>query len=335
MPSAASRLCRLLEVEHPIIQAGVPWVAGPELVAAVSNAGALGVLHPTAEMPLGGSVLEHLRTLVRRTRRLTSRPLGVALFLGQEEVRALMDAALEEGVHVLVTSGGSPALYTGYLKDRGAKVLHHVASVRHARAAQAQGVDAVIAAGYAGGGLRGVDEVGTLALVPQVADAVDVPVVASGGIGDARGVAAALVLGAEGVQLGTRFVATEESAAHPRFKEALLRATDTGTVVAGRYRAPTRLLRNEPSLRLREEVAPAEAGREAVAVHYDERFGLRRARAAMLEGDVEGGIAYCGAGVGLISEVLPAAEVVRRLVEEVPRLLEGARQRVSRPGSGR
>ncbi len=217
-----TRLRRLLAIDYPILQAGVPWVSNPELVAAVSNAGGLGVLHPSAGMAPDGDMAGNLRESIRATRRLTAAPFGVCFYLANPQAEELIDVALQEGARIAVTYGGSPALFTGKLKGEDAVVLHQVSTVRHARGAEAQGVDVVIADGYEGGGIRGPEEIPNLVLVPQIAEAVSIPIIVSGGVMDARGFVAAMALGAHGVQLGTRFVATHECIAHPKYKEALL-----------------------------------------------------------------------------------------------------------------
>ena len=306
-----TRLTELLAIDHPILQAGVPWVSNPELVAAVSEAGALGVLHPSAGMKPDGDMVDNFRENIRRVRRLTTSPFGVAFYLAGPVVSELIDVALEEGVRIAVTYSGSPALYTGVLKNGGVTVLHQISTVRHARGAESQGVDVIVAEGFEGGGMRGPDETPNLVLIPQIADAVSVPIIASGGITDARGYVAALALGAQGVQMGTRFVATHQCIAHPKYKEALLGAIDTGTVIAGRYHRPTRVLRSDVTLKLKNST-PA-AGSDNLG-QWEADLGTDQVRAAIIEGDLSG-IAYCGAGVGLLSELLGAAEVVQSLVE--------------------
>ena len=311
----------ILGIEYPILQAGVPWVSNPELVAAVSDAGGLGILHPSAGMTPDGDMVANLRENIRSTRRLTNNPFGVSFYLANPQVARLIEVAIEEGMKVAVTYSGSPALYTGILKDNDVKVLHQVSTVRHARGAESQGVDVIIAEGYEGGGIRGPDEIPNLALLPQVADAVSIPIIASGGIMDSRGYAAALALGAQGVQLGTRFVATHECIAHPKYKEAMLGAIDTGTVIAGRYHRPTRVLRSDTALRLKESAPPA--GSDMLS-YWESELGPAQVRAALLEGD-PAGIAYCGAGVGLLSEILSAEEVIRGLVKGVEDIIASLR----------
>jgi len=314
-----SRVCSLLSIEHPIIQAGLPWVSNPELVAAVSNAGGLGMLSHNAGLPEGGDIVKNLHENIRRVRHLTDKPFGLALFLGNESIQKLMEATIEEAVKVVVTYGGSPAIYTGHLKENNIAVIHHVGTVRHARGAEAQGVDAVIADGNEGGGRRGYDELPSMVLIPQVADAVNVPVIANAGIMDARGYVAAMALGAQGVQLESRFIATKECAAHSKVKEAILSAIDTGTVVVGRYHIPIRLLRASGSLKLRNGAYPPADQARAV---WESHFNLRTQRLAMLEGDLENGMASCDAAVGLICDIVSAGEVVEGLVKGATTVVE-------------
>jgi enoyl-[acyl-carrier protein] reductase II len=313
-----TKVCQVLAIDHPILQAGLPWVSNPELVAAVSNAGGLGILHPTAGMEVDDDMVLNLRENMRRVQRMTRNPFGVAVYLANPQIAELIEAATQEGMRIAITYGGSPALYTGTLKDNDVIVLHQVATVRHARGAEAQGVDIVIAEGFEGGGLRGADETPAMVLIPQIAGAVSIPVVASGGVVDHRGYVAALALGAQGAQLGTRFAVTHECISHQSYKEAIVAAIDTGTIVVGGRRYPTRLLRNDVALRLKESAVAGDGGD---LKGWEEELGVTRARAAMLEGDLEAGIAYAGAGVGLISDILSVEEVFKSLVEGSQALL--------------
>jgi enoyl-[acyl-carrier protein] reductase II len=314
-----TKVCDILGINHPILQAGLPWVSNPQLVAAVSNAGGLGVLHPTAGMGLDDDIVRNLQENMRRVQRLTDKPFGVTFYLSNPRTTDLIEAATQEGMRIAVTYGGSPSMYTGDLKERDVIVIHQIATVRHARGAEAQGVDIVIADGFEGGALRGVDKVSTTVLVPQIVSSVSIPVIASGGIADSRGYVAALALGAQGVQLGSRFVATRECVSHQKYKEAILAAIDTGTVIIGGDRWPTRVLRNGLALRLKETEQSA-SPQDLTA--WEGEFGADRARAAMLEGDLEKGIAYCGAAAGLISEILSVREVFRELIEGSEAVLE-------------
>ena len=307
-----TQVCNILSIAHPILQAGLPWVSNPELVAAVSNAGGLGVLHPTAGLDVDGDLVTNLKANIRRVQRLTSNSFGIALYLPNPRIEDMIEAAIQDGVRIAITYGGSPALYTGTLKDHDIVVLHQVSTVRHARGAEAQGVDIVIAEGFEAGGLRGPDKVSTMVLVPQVVTSISIPVIASGGVVDARGVVAARALGAQGVQMGTRFAATQECISHQNFKEAIVAAIDSGTVIVGGDRWPTRILRNGMALRMKEEGL---SGPDNDFEAWEHELGMAVARAAMLDGNLEDGIAYTGAGTGLISEIVNVAAVFKELVD--------------------
>ena len=307
-----TKVCSVLGIAHPILQAGLPWVSNPELVAAVSNAGGMGILHPTAGHDSEGDIVTNLRVNLRRVQRLTQNPFGVALYLANPQIQDIIEAGVQEGMRIAVTYGGSPALYTGVLKEHGNLVIHQVATVRHARGAEAQGVDMLVAEGFEGGGLRGADRVSTMVLVPQVVRSISIPVIASGGIVDSKGYVAALALGAQGVQMGSRFVATKESISHQNYKEAIIAAIDSGTVIVGGDRWPTRILRNGMALRLKESGLSGPSDDFAA---WEAELGMAHARAAMMDGDLEAGIAYTGAGAGLISEVLSVEEVFQEILE--------------------
>jgi enoyl-[acyl-carrier protein] reductase II len=313
-----TRICDLLGIEYPIIQGGMTWVANAELAAAVSNAGALGIISPNAAMKLEDDVVENLRSQIRKAKSLTDKPFGVNFPVLIPEIKELIDVLIEEGVKVVTTSAGNPALHTPRLKEAGIKVLHVVASVRHALGAERNGVDAVIAEGYEAGGHNGFDELPTFVLVPMVVDAVKIPVVAAGGIADARGFVAALALGAEGVQMGTRFVATHECVAHQRFKDGIVEAADTGTSITGRKLGPTRGLKTEFTAKV--------AGMDSKGASAEELqafIGMARSRIGQLDGNFEEGEAYCGAIGGMIKEIVSAGEVVRGIVEGYSKIVAG------------
>lgn len=313
-----TRICELLGIEYPIIQGGMTWIANAELAAAVSEAGGLGIISPNAAMQLEDDVVQNLRSQIRKAKSLTDKPFGVNFPVQIPEIKELIDVVIEEGVKVVTTSAGNPALHTPRLKEAGVKVLHVVASVRHAKGAERHGVDAVIAEGYEAGGHNGFDELPTMVLVPQVVDAVSIPVVAAGGIADARGFVAALALGAEGVQMGTRFVATHECIAHPAFKEMIVNAGDTGTMITGRKLGPTRGLKNEFTAKILEMDSRGASAEELLAF-----IGVGRSRLGQLEGEVQEGEVYCGAIAGVIKEIMSAGDVVRSLVEGYDRIVAG------------
>jgi enoyl-[acyl-carrier protein] reductase II len=306
-----TRLCELLGIEYPIIQGGMVWIANAELAAAVSNAGGLGLISPTSGMSHNDDQVENLKKQLEITKSLTSKPFGVNLpILNNPQIEELVTTVIDAKVKVVVTAAGNPALYTSRLKEAGIKVLHLVAAVRHAQSAERRGVDAVIAEGYEAGGHNGLDELTTFTLVPQVVDAVTIPVVAAGGIADVRGVVAALALGADGVQMGTRFVATRECIAHQNFKEAIVKASDTDTVITGRKLGPTRILKNEVAAKIMDMEAAGASVEELLAF-----LGSSRSRTGQFEGDMANGEAYCGAIAGMIKEIKSVGEVIRSIVD--------------------
>ena len=300
-----------LGISYPVLQAGLPWVSNPELVAAVSNAGGLGVLHPTTGNEPGGDPVADLHGVIRRVQRLTTKPFGVSFHLPHPQIEQLIEASAQEGINIAITYGGSPALYTGKLKEHSMTVIHQIATVRQARGAEAQGVDMVIAEGFEGGGLRGADKVPTMVLVPQVVGSIAIPVIASGGIVDSRGYVAATALGAMGVQMGSRFVATKECISHQIYKTAMIAAIDSGTIVVGGDKWPTRILKQGIAMQMRE--SSLDSGDDSAA--WEQDLGIERTRAAFLDGDFDSGIAYTGAGAGLISEILTVQEVFKDLVD--------------------
>ncbi len=314
-----TRICDLLDVQYPILQGGMLWLATAELAAAVSNAGGLGIVSPHAGMERRGDTSRNLQNQIEKARDLTDKPFGVNIPLDLEQSGILIDVVLKAGVKIVITAAGSPGLFTELLRHEGAKVLHVVSCVRHAQTAVSHKVDAVIAEGVEAAAHNGFDELPLFSLIPQVAAAVDIPVIAAGGIVNARGVVAAMALGAAGVQLGTRFVAVKECIASQEYKQAIIDANDNGTVITCRKLLPTRSLKTAFSKRLLE----LEAG-EASAADLREFLGYGRARAGQLSGDLENGEAYAGSSAGLIDEILPVAEVIKGLVngyEEVVKTL--------------
>lgn len=305
-----TRICDLLEINYPIIQGGMLWLAHAGLASSVSNAGALGIISPMAGMERHGNSSKNLRFQIAKTRELTGKPFGINIPLDLEESGILVDILLKEKVEIVITAAGNPAHYTELLHQNGAKVLHVVSSVRQAQIAEACTVDAVIVEGVEAAGHIGFDELPLFSLIPQVVDAVSIPVIGAGGIVDARGFVAALSLGAEGVQLGTRFVAVEENIANISYKEAIINARDTDTVVTCRNLLPTRTLKTEFSRKLLELEASG-----ASADDIRDFLGRSRARTGQLEGDLINGEAYCGASAGLIREIIPTATVIQKMVK--------------------
>jgi len=252
-----------------------------------------------------------LRAQIRKAKEGTPRPFAVNVPLVRGDAADLLRVVLDEGVRIVFTSSGHPLKFTGLLRKEGCIVVHVVAAVKHALKAVAAGCDAVVAEGFEAGGHNGVDEITTLALVPQIADAVSVPLLAAGGIADGRGLAAALALGADGVQVGTRFAATVESSAHENYKAAVLAAGDGGTVLTLRNLAPVRMIRTPFALKA------VEAERSgATRGELETLLGTKREMMGIFEGNAEEGEFEAGQSSGLVREILPAGEVVRRMMEQ-------------------
>jgi len=290
------------------------WLADAGLAAAVSNAGGLGTLSPYAGMSENGDPLENLRSQIRSIRQLTDKPFAVNIPLDLPASGLLLNLLLEEDVRIAVTAAGNPAIYTGMLRSSGVRVLHVISSVSQARIAEACGVDSVIAEGVEAGGRIGRDELPLFSLVPQVVDAVSIPVVAAGGIVDGRGMAAALVLGADAVQLGTRFVLVNECIAHANYKSAILRACDSDTVITGRTLTPARSVKSAFPLKL------AEMEKAGASPDSLRKFaGRGRARKAQIEGDLDNGDPYAGSSAGLIEQIVSASDLIGTLVKDCSR----------------
>lgn len=301
----SNRITQLFGITYPINAGGMVWVSGWKLAAAVSNAGGLGLIGAGSMKP------ELLREHIRKVKAATSKPWGVNLPLGRGDVEELLAVMVEEGVKIIFTSSGNPALFAPRLKEKGMVVVHVVAAVKHALKAEQAGVDAVVAEGFEAGGHNGFDEITTLALIPQVVDAVKIPVIAAGGIADGRQMLAAMVLGAEGVQVGTAFAATVESSAHDRYKQAVVEATDGATVLTMKKVAPLRMLKTPFALRIVQEEA---AGRSKEELR--ELNGKGRERMGIFEGNWEEGEFEMGQSSGLVKQILPAADVVANFVRQ-------------------
>jgi len=315
-----TRICEILNIEYPIIQGGMLWIADAQLAAAVSNSGALGTVSPMAGMERHGDASENLRLQIAKARELTDKPFAVNIPLDLPQSGVLIDIALKEEARIVVTSAGNPAHYTELIRQNGVTIMHVVSSVKQAQMAASCTVNAIIVEGVEAAGHIGFDEVPLVSLLPHVVDTVDIPVIAAGGIVDARGLVAAFSLGAEGVQLGTRFIAVTESIAHPHYKQAIVEAQDIDTIITCRNLLPTRSLKTGFSQKL---VGLEKSGASADDIR--DVLGYRRARKAQLEGNLTEGEAYCGASAGLIRDIIPAAAVVQNLVEGYDVIIESLR----------
>lgn len=304
------RVSQLLGVRYPIIQAGMIWCSGWELASAVSNAEAFGIIGS------GGMYPEVLRENIKQCQAATNKPFGVNVPLLYPDIEAHMKSIMDAGVKVVFSSAGNPKTWTRTLQENGCKVVHVVSSVKFALKAQDAGVDAVVAEGFEAGGHNGREETTTMCLIPAVADACDIPVIAAGGIGDGRSMAAAFMLGAEAVQVGSRFVATPESSAHLNFKQRVVDAGEGETLLTLKELTPVRMLRNPFFDKVMEAYAD-----KADPDTLRELLGRGRAKRGMKEGDMEEGELEIGQISGQIDDITPAAEVVHSMVQEFIELM--------------
>lgn len=304
-----SEITKLFGITYPIIQGGMAWVAQYPLAAAVSNAGGLGIIGA------GGAGADWVQEQIREAKKLTDKPFGVNIMLMNPEADAIAKVVAEEKVAVVTTGAGNPEPYMDMWKDAGIKVVPVVASVAFAKRLERMGADALVAEGTESGGHIG--ELTTMTLVPQVVDAVSIPVIAAGGIADGRGVAAAFALGAQAVQMGTHFVATKESIVHQNYKDRIIKAKDIDSKVTGRTTGhPVRVLRNM----MTSEYLKREA--EGASLEELEQFTLGGLRKAVVEGDVQHGSVMAGQSAGLVKEELSCEELIQKLMREAKEVLQ-------------
>lgn len=300
-----NRITTLFGIQHPIIQAGMIWCSGWELASAVSNAGGLGLLG-------SGSMYPHvLREQIRKTKAATDKPFGVNLPLLYPQIADHISIILEEGVKIVFSSAGNPKTYTPVFKEHGITVVHVVSSTRFALKAQEAGCDAVVAEGFEAGGHNGREETTTLCLIPAVVDAVQIPVIAAGGIHDGRSMAAAMALGASGVQVGSRFVASVEASAHDSFKQTVINTPEGETRLTLKELTPVRLIKNEFYNRVQEAYEKGATTEELSAL-----LGRGRAKKGMFEGDLVEGELEIGQASAMIKDVLPAAQIVEKMMSD-------------------
>ena len=303
-------ICDLFGIKYPIIQGGMAHLGTAELVSAVSNAGGLGIIGTADYKP------DWVKQQIRLTRQRTSKPFGVNIVVVSPFIEQVVEVVLEEGVAIVTTGAGNPGVYMPKFKQAGTKVVPVVASVAHAKRLERAGAAVIVAEGTESGG--GIGETTTMALVPQVAESVQIPVVAAGGIGDGRGLAAALALGAQGVQIGTRFICSTECIAHPKYKERLLEASDRATVVIGRTMGrPMRCLQN----RLTQQFLEME--KAGMSPEELDSFGHGRMYMGAIEGDVDEGTLPSGQIAGLIKEIKPVKAIIDEIVTEAEAIIAG------------
>jgi enoyl-[acyl-carrier protein] reductase II len=304
-----SALCKLLNIKYPIIQGGMAWLGTAELVSAVSNAGGMGIIGS------GDAPTDWLREQIKSTREKTDKPFGVNILLMSPFLKENLKMILEERVDIVTFGGGNPGIHIPVLKEAGVKVMPVVSSVALARRLERLGVDAIIAEGMESGGHVG--DTTTMALVPQVVNSVKVPVIAAGGIADGHGLVAALALGAQGVQMGTRFICSKECIAHPRFKEQIVLAQDRATVVTGQSTGhPVRCLENKLT---RQFTALEKAG---VPKEELEQFGSGRLSLGVIQGNVEEGSLMAGQIAGLIKEIKPVKVIIEDIIAEAEKVID-------------
>jgi len=300
-----NRICNLFKIEKPIIQAGMIWCSGWELASAVSNAGGLGLIGSGSMYP------EVLRTHIQKCKAATSKPFGVNVPLLYPNIDEHMKVILEEGVKIVFTSAGNPKTWTSKLKEQGITVVHVVSAVKFAVKCEEAGVDAIVAEGFEAGGHNGREESTTMVLIPLIRNAVKLPLIAAGGIGFGNQMAAAFALGAEGVQVGSRFVTSAESSAHQNFKEAVLKTNEGDTHLTLKRLTPVRLIKNK----FFNEVQEAEL-RGAGVEELNTLLGRARSKLGMFEGDLLEGELEIGQVSAAIHAIKPAAEIVNELYSE-------------------
>ncbi len=304
-----TRITQLLGIEYPILQGGMAWIAESTLASAVSNGGGAGII-------AGGSApIDYLREQIRKTKSLTNKPFGVNIMLMSPNADDLAQLVIDEKVSFVTTGAGNPAKYIKAWKDANIKVIPVVSTVNLAKRMERSGADAIIAEGTESGGHIGDNT--TMCLVPQVVDAVSVPVIAAGGIADGRGVAASFMLGAEGVQVGTRFLASEEVQINPVYKELVIKAKDTDNIVTGRFTGhPCRNIKTKFSKKLQT------FERDGGTPEQFEEITLGSLRKAVQDGNIEEGSFLCGAIAGMITDVKPCADIIKEMFDQAEKLLK-------------
>lgn len=300
-----NRVTELFGIQYPIIQAGMIWCSGWELASAVSNAGGLGIIGSGSMYP------EVLEEHIIKCKEATSKPFGINLPMLYPDIDKHIELIIKHKVPIVFTSAGNPSTWTAHLKSKGITVVHVVSSVKFAKKAQDAGVDAIVAEGFEAGGHNGRDETTTLCLIPMVAKEISIPLIAAGGIGTGRGMLAAMNLGADGVQIGSRFVATNESSAHQNFKEYVTHSNEGDTILTLKELTPVRLMKNEFYHKIEKAYEKCASPEE-----LKELLGRGRAKLGMFQGDMVEGELEIGQIAGLIKEIKTADEVVKEIITE-------------------
>ena len=300
-----NKITQLFKIEYPIIQGGMIWVSGWKLASAVSNSGGLGLIGAGSMYP------EVLREHIQKCKKATQKPFGVNVPMLYPDIEKIIDIIVEEGVKIVFTSAGNPKTWTSFLKEKGIIVVHVVSSVEFALKAQNEGVDAIVCEGFEAGGHNGREESTSFTLIPMVKKAITIPVISAGGIASGKGMLAAMVLGADGVQIGSRFAATIESSAHQKFKESILKVKDGGTELTLKQLAPVRLIKNEFYNQIQDLYQKKPSKEELKKL-----LGRGRAKKGMFEGDLFEGELEIGQIAGIIDEILPVKNVFEEILNE-------------------
>jgi enoyl-[acyl-carrier protein] reductase II len=300
-----NKICKLFNIEHPIIQAGMIWNSGWKLASAVSNSGGLGLIGAGSMYP------EVLKVHIQKCKKATSKPFGVNIPMLYPNIEEIMDIIIEEGVSIVFTSAGNPKTWTAWLKERGVTVVHVVSNVKFALKAESAGVDAIVAEGFEAGGHNGRDETTTLTLIPMVKEVIKTPLIAAGGIATGNAMLATMILGADGVQIGSRFVASEESSAHQSFKEVVVGVKDGDTQLTLKELAPVRLVKNKFYNDVQELYKTNPSIEELKNL-----LGRARAKKGMFEGDLEEGELEIGQVAGLVDSIKPAKVILNEIISE-------------------
>jgi enoyl-[acyl-carrier protein] reductase II len=301
----SNKITNLFKIQYPIIQAGMIWNSGWKLASAVSNAGGLGLIGAGSMYP--NVLCEH----IQKCKKATNKPFGINVPMLYPNIEEIIKIIVDEGIKIVFTSAGNPKTWTPYLKEKGITVVHVVSSVKFALKSELAGVDAVVAEGFEAGGHNGREETTTFTLIPMVKEKLQIPVIAAGGIATGRGMFAAMVLGADGVQIGSRFVASNESSAHINFKEEVVKTQDGDTHLTLKELAPVRLIKNKFYNELQDLYQENPTVEE-----LKEKLGRARSKKGMFEGDLENGELEIGQIAGLIHEIKPAAEIVLGIINE-------------------
>ncbi|MBO0324012.1 nitronate monooxygenase [Muricauda sp. CAU 1633] len=300
-----NKITQLFGIQYPIIQAGMVWASGWRLASAVSNAGGLGLLGAGSMYP------EVLQEHIEKCKKATDKPFGVNVPMLYPDIDRLMQIIVDSGVKIVFTSAGNPKTWTSFLKEKGVTVVHVVSSVKFALKAQEAGVDAIVAEGFEAGGHNGRDETTTMVLIPSVKEKITIPLIAAGGIATGRAMLAAMILGADGVQVGSRFVASQEASSHELFKQRVVNAQEGDTHLTLKELAPVRLLKNKFYQDVQEAYAKGASAEELKIL-----LGRARAKKGMFEGDMEEGELEIGQVSGLIHEIKPAEAIVQDIMKE-------------------